>query len=56
MTKTQPLTIPNLITALKKAGFTTTDTLKNFVTKDDLKAFATKDDLKAFATKDDIAH
>lgn len=55
MTKTQPLTIPNLITALKKAGFTTTDNLKNFAIKDDLKAFATKDDLKAFATKDDIA-
>ncbi len=46
MIKTPPFTIPNLVTALKKAGF---------MTKADLKGFATKDDLKNFATKDDLA-
>ncbi len=37
MTKTQALTIPNIVSAMKKAGFATKDDLKNFATKDDLK-------------------
>ncbi len=54
MVNEKPLTINNLVTALKKAGFTTKNDLKQFTTKDDLKRFATKDDLKEFATKEDL--
>ncbi len=48
------LSIPKLIDALKKAGFTTKTDLQTFATKDDLKNFATKDDLGIFATKEDL--
>ncbi len=46
MTKTLSLTIPNIVSALKKAGFLTKDYLKVLTTKNDLKNFATKNDLK----------
>lgn len=46
MGKDKPITtIPELVSALKRAGY---------ATKDDLKTFATRDDFKNFATKDDV--
>lgn len=47
MQKGIPLTTTNIVSVLKKAGFTTKKDLNGFATKDDLKNFATKDDLKS---------
>ena len=54
MENSPSFTIPELIDALKKAGFATKKDLKDFIKKNDLKNFANKHDIKNFATKQDL--